>query len=45
MASDIEIGPNDNIFELAFDLGKSMMVNAILVAQDQWTGYSNAHLN
>ena len=32
VTTDTQIGPEGDIFELAIDLGKQMMVNAILVA-------------
>ena len=43
MTSDSEVGPEGDQFELAFDLGKPMMVNAILIAQDQFNGFSHRH--
>ena len=32
VTSDAEVGPEEDQFELAFDLGKPMLVNAILIA-------------
>ena len=43
VTTDAEVGPEGDQFELALDLGKPMMVNAILVAQDQFNGYSDDH--
>ena len=43
VSTDSQVGPEGDQFELAFDLGKSMMVNAILVAQDQFNDYADTH--
>ena len=40
---NVQIGPDGDQFELALDLGKSMMVNAIIIAQDHFSGYSDGH--
>ena len=45
VTTDSEVGPEGDMFELGFDLGKPVLVNAILVAQDQFGGNSHAHSN
>ena len=42
--TDAQIGPDGDQFELAFDLGKSMMINAIIIAQDHLWGYSDKQI-
>ena len=45
VTTDAEVGLEGDQFDLSFDLGKPMTVNAILVAQDQFNGVSNDHTN
>ena len=45
VTSDVEVGPEGDMFELAFNLGKPITVNAILIAQDQFNGWSDEHAN
>ena len=45
VATHTQIGPDGDKFELVFDLGKSMMVNAVIIAQDHFNGFSDEHTN